>query len=368
MKISYTFLNIGVWNIHGLFVNVNKYKVNKLEDPAFLNRLHDFDILCLQETQCGPQDTKSLSVQGYSLIPFHRQKSANSRYFGGSVILIKSCLRKGVKVVESLNGDSIWLKLNKEFFHFEKDHYFNVTYASPSSSEYAKNTDYDIFSKLEEEVIRYRTSGNVIIGGDFNAKTETGNDFVSDQMDDHSPINNLNTYIFDNPIVRKNSDKHRMDTHGQRLLELCKNSQIRILNGRTRGDRTGKFTRYPLSLRENPSVLDYIMVDCETIKNVKYFSILPRLGLSDHECLFLSLRTGNFTVEITETKIEKERPFKYATVLEFTKKLNSPLIREKLKQFSINYSSSTDVSIEKMTEDLVDIMNISSASTNTYKN
>ena len=43
-------------------------------------------------------------------------------------------------------------------------------------------------------------------------------------------------------------------------------------------------------------------------------------------------------------------------------------MREKLTQFSINYSSSADISIEKMTEDLVDIMNISSASTNTYKN
>ena len=118
MKIPYTFINLGVWNIHGLFVNINNYKLNKLQDPEFIKRLDDFDILCLQETQSGPQDTKSLSVQGYSLIPFHRKKSNNSRYFGGSLILIKSCLRKGVKVIESLNGDSIWLKLQKTFFHF----------------------------------------------------------------------------------------------------------------------------------------------------------------------------------------------------------------------------------------------------------
>ena len=127
MSTSYTFINLGVWNIHGLFLKVNNYRLNKLEDPAFLKRLNNFDILCLQEIQCGPKDTQSLSLQGYSLIPFHRKESGNSRYYGVSLFLIKSGLRKGVKVVESINGDSIWLKLKKEFFHFERDMYFNAT-------------------------------------------------------------------------------------------------------------------------------------------------------------------------------------------------------------------------------------------------
>ena len=127
----YTYINLGVWNIHGLFVKVNNYKLNKLSDPEFLKRLNNFDILCLQETQCGPKDTQSLSVQGYSLIPFHRKKSGNSRYYGGSLLLIKTGLRKGIKVLESTNGDSIWLKLKKYFFLFDKDVYFNTTYALP---------------------------------------------------------------------------------------------------------------------------------------------------------------------------------------------------------------------------------------------
>ena len=108
-----TFINLGVWNIHGLFVKVNNYKLNKLEDPEFIKRVRNFDILCLQETQCGLKDTQSLSLQGYRLIPFQRNVSNNSRYYGGSLILIKMGLRKGVKVMESRNGDTIWLKLKK---------------------------------------------------------------------------------------------------------------------------------------------------------------------------------------------------------------------------------------------------------------
>ena len=161
-------------------------------------------------------------------------------------------------------------------------------------------------------------------------------------MDDHSPVNDIQTYSFDQPVGRKNSDKHPIDTHGQRLLDMCKNGQVRILNGRTRGDCTGKFTRFPASLRETPSVLDYMIADTETVNNIKYFSVLPRLGLSDHECLSISLKTGTFTVENTEVNIEKHRPIKYATADEFIKKLNSPVSREKLEQFFKNYTNYLD--------------------------
>ena len=100
---------------------------------------------------------------------------------------------------------------------------------------------------------RYHVNGDVILAGDFNAKTGTEKDYVTDHMDDHSPVNNIETYHFDYPITRQNTDKHPIDTHGEGLLNLCKNCRMRILNGRTKGDRMGKLTRYPLSLRETPS-------------------------------------------------------------------------------------------------------------------
>ena len=80
---QYNFLNIGVWNIHGLFDRVNKVKLCKLEETVFLQKIKKLEILCLQETQCGISETNSLSVEGYRLIPFQRKKSGNNRYFGG---------------------------------------------------------------------------------------------------------------------------------------------------------------------------------------------------------------------------------------------------------------------------------------------
>ena len=143
---------------------------------------------------------------------------------------------------------------------------------------------------------------------------------------------------------------------------------MRILNGRTKGDRSEKFTRYPLSLRETRSTLDYMIADNEVLENIKYFTVLSHLGLSDHECLSLLLKTEGFiAMPYAEARIIKERPIKYASDDEFLMKLNSPLGKEKLKKFLNLYSNSLDTSIESMTADLVDIINTTSSASNNWK-
>jgi hypothetical protein len=251
----YNFVNVGVWNIHGLFTNINKTKLNKLEDPEFTKRLKSFEILCLQETQCGPKDTLALSVKGYNLFCSHRKMSRIGRHFGGILLLVKEELRPGVKVIDKSNGDKMWIKLKSDFFNLKKDLFICFPYVPPITSSYVGNLEYDIFQKIEEEICHYSGLGNVMIAGDFNGKTNTNNDFVLDYQDNHSPVNDIVTYNFDVPLVRKNQDKHLMDNQGETFLNLCKNTRMRILNGRTRGDRNGSFTRYPLSLRESPSTL-----------------------------------------------------------------------------------------------------------------
>ena len=61
-------VNNGVWNIHGLTVKVNNDRLNKFDDLDFQKMLDNFEILCLQETQCGPTNTQILSVPGQGRI------------------------------------------------------------------------------------------------------------------------------------------------------------------------------------------------------------------------------------------------------------------------------------------------------------
>ena len=178
MGLPYTFLNLGVWNIHGLFTVTNSFKMCKIMDPEFNNRLKLFDILCLQEIQCGPKDTQPLQLQGYRLFSFHRNISSNNRYFGGSLIMIRNEIRNGIKFINNPTADKIWVKLKKDFFNLEKYIFVSFSYATPETSPYTKNLDYDIFQKLESEITTLMNDGNVILAGDMNAKTGTANDYV----------------------------------------------------------------------------------------------------------------------------------------------------------------------------------------------
>ena len=133
----------------------------------------------------------------------------------------------------------------------------------------------------------------MIIFGDLNGKTGTEDDFVRDNLDDHSPVASNPCYVRDIPSARRNMDLHPLDQQGKRILETCKNMSLRILNGRVTGDETGKFTRYPKHCRESPSTIDYALCSTDTLPDISKFVVLPFTGLSDHCCVQFNLRINN---------------------------------------------------------------------------
>ena len=114
---SYSFAKIGSWNMHGAYYDVNGFKVNKLEDPQFLDTLTTHDILCLQETHCGQNDLLSSHINLFHPIPHCSKISNNNRYFGGMLLLIRKTIRKGVRVTSTENPDilgKIYTSCNKK--------------------------------------------------------------------------------------------------------------------------------------------------------------------------------------------------------------------------------------------------------------
>ena len=78
--------------------------------------LKKFDILCLQETHCGPKDVRLLSISEYKMKHFNRPISGNHRYFGGMLPLYKDYLTMGISIVDNKHHDKLWIKLDKHFF------------------------------------------------------------------------------------------------------------------------------------------------------------------------------------------------------------------------------------------------------------
>ena len=254
---------------------------------------------------------------GFKAIPHCRKISGNSRYFGGLLVLIRKSIYKGIKFGKFSDDDAYHLILKKDFFGLKNDKSLLFTYASPFSSSYTKARQDNLFDKIETQV-EHR---NLILIGDLNGKTGTDDDFVLDSSDEHSPVAGNPCYVRDDPIGRKNRDKHPTDQQGKRILEICKNMSMRILNGRINGDETGNFTRYPKHSRENPSTIDYALFSTDTLPEICKFAVLCFTGLSDHCCIQLNI--------LINSKSSEQQEEAEMTGENGTESLHSPLKRLK---------------------------------------
>ena len=73
--------------------------------------------------------------------------------------------------------------------------------------------------------------------GDFNARTSNNQDFIT-VTDKHNTSDNLTIQI---DIQRKSFDPE-ISNNGKKLIQLCKDNNLRIANGRRFGDSLGKCT------------------------------------------------------------------------------------------------------------------------------
>jgi hypothetical protein len=100
-----------------------------------------------------------------------------------------------------------------------------------------------IFSQLQNEALKFNKQGEVLICGDFNARTRGLQDFIlnDDIKENFVDCPLPNDYIYDVSINRHQLDEIS-NLHGNLLVKLCKHLQMRILNGRFLGDSLGFFT------------------------------------------------------------------------------------------------------------------------------
>ena len=295
----YNHINIGYWNVHGLVIKVKNTVFNKILDTDFVRVVKGMDLFCLSETHVSPDF--NISLDNYHTYKSCRKISVNNRFYGGLCIFISNIIKKGVKVIRNNHQEIIWLKLKKDFFKLEKDIYICFTYISPSNSSYYKNNDFDsesIFDNIKQDCAEFMGNGNVMIMADFNAYVPNGSlhYIVNDGLDNHIPLPN-GIYCPDTPLTRNTMELRELNQNGKSLIELCKSTSVRIVNGRVIWDNCGKFTRFPIyeSANYQPSVLDYALSDTVLLPKIKFFSVSDLTRFSDHCSIMPSIQT-NFNV------------------------------------------------------------------------
>ena len=353
-------IKISAWNINGL---ISK-ECNKLNDENFIKMISDKDIIILTETKC--QKDQTIHLPGYYCFQVNRTplKTAKTES-GGIAFLCKQEYRQGIRILPENSEDFLWIRLRKEFFNIKDDLYICAIYDPPPQSSYSLRQQQDPLEYVEELIIKYSKKGNIMVLGDLNARTSDSPDFIVDDSDIAIPI-----FVDDSIPTRLSQDKV-LDVRGKHLLELCIQSQMRILNGRSLGDTIGKFTCHTYN---GNSVVDYSIVSEAIYHDVVYFHVEQFEGtLSDH-CMITTLLEIQNPISITQSRINLYKiikPTKWSDRVQsiFMENINNKASEAKLDELTTNCSSNNvEKTVESLSEFLLKCMPKSKVNRNRHAN
>jgi len=281
--IQQTKLKVASWNINGM----GGTNQTKLRDKHFIQEISQHDIIALSETHCAKN--KYVCLPGY----YSYQTYINypgKRAIGGIALLIKKSIKPAVHIVKDAD-DFLWFKLDGHFFGLERDTYICAMYIPPEKSNYLKTRgDPDILDQIITDVAKYNKEGYVMLMGDINARTANLADYINNDSDNFTDPDGP-SYLIDLQLGQRNSQDKTVNQRGRHLIDLCIQSRLRILNGRSLGDTCGYFTCHK---KNGSSVVDYCIANEEFLNKILCFKVhLLSANLSDH-CLISALLKTNF--------------------------------------------------------------------------
>ena len=267
----------------------------------------------------------------------------------------KTELQKGITHISS-SSDYIWCKLDKTFFNFDQDVFICAIYIPPRDSPYF---DPDTFHNLENDIPNLSEDGHVILTGDFNARTACALDFIDSDDCVHIPGDNLDLPC-QNLKRRKNFDNH-INEHGNCLLDICKTCDLRILNGRSKGDSFGKITYHS---RKGISTVDYFIVSHNMLNLVDNVIVKKPTIFSDHSQIICSINTlspvsiHNETEPLIETfNLPKQFLWENNSREKFVDTILSDEFQSRLLMFEQTHFDHTQDGINLATQTFSDLLN-----------
>ena len=268
------------WNVRGLATSL---PVLKTVAPLT-------DVFLLSETWCEtPSEVPMLP--GYSCIPVCRpwKHHAAARASGGLVCYVRECLSHHLTMWKAASdGSYMWLRLEKQA-GFERDLFICLAYICPeTSTHYDHPLALDAFNCLTEDIAEiYTKGGEVLLTGDFNARTAAKDDFILREVYESVLSANVPqfTEAYSDPVQRVSADL-QCNNFGKQLLNLCQDTGLLIYNGRMRGDEAGKSTCHASN---GSSVVDYFIGNANMIRHDSLMHVQELQPESDHCPLTLAV-------------------------------------------------------------------------------
>lgn len=344
-------LSLSCWNVHGL--SKKFYLGAKLSNDDFLRSVTSNDFIILTETWSSDH----LSLPGFHLFTIPAKKyriKKHGRSSGGLALAFKIHLNEGITLI-SCHDDYIWCKLDKHFFCLEKDIFLCAIYVPPKDSPYFNP---DIFHDLESDIAKFSKDGFVILAGDFNARTGCALDFVANDNCPHIPGDNILPQC--NLGSRKNCDNH-INEHGKNVLDICKTGDLRILNGRTKGDSFGKITFHS---PQGISTVDYIIASHEMLNLIESLVVKPPSIFSDHSQIICWIKcsptTSSQPIPKTQHKLfnlPKQYIWDKNSSQKYLNTLKKDEFQSKLSLFEQTDFASNNEGVQLATKQFTDLLN-----------
>lgn len=254
---------------------------SKLNLNILQSYLENSDIICLSETKVSDLD---INIQGFHYLSA-KKRIASHKCFGihGIGVCIKDQYSKFVSVINDAKHDNfcsnnvLWLLVEKEMLGFK--FIIGAIYMPHEQSVYYEKDQFDSLA-ADIAYLNANYDAPICLAGDFNARTGTLDDYITLE----AGVNDLDLSLIDcnpmdplsscHPVAFNNSRTNRdprTNNNGCQLIELCKNFDIRILNGRIGSDcGVGDYTCTSTS---GNSTIDYIIISQCLLSSVTDFGI-----------------------------------------------------------------------------------------------
>ena len=189
----------------------------------------------------------------------------------------------------------ICIKLCKTFFNLLSDIFICFLYIPPSNSVYFNMQETDHFELLEQYIHTYSRLGHVSIIGDLNSRCGHKSDVIDETSNFDRFIPVIDSHIDQNStfiLPERVSQDSVCNSSGQKLLDICNSTDIRIVNGRMGEDAgSGNMT---FMNANGESVIDYVLMSSELFKLIDNFIVHDFYSFSSHSPIQVNLIVKNF--------------------------------------------------------------------------
>ncbi|CAG2245738.1 unnamed protein product [Mytilus edulis] len=283
----------------------------------------------------------------------------------GLFVMIKKSIASYVKIIEISYETFVWVKISKELTGTENDYIICNVYLPPYRSSFFKVHDVDLFYELETQIIKYSDEcPNIFVFGDFNARTAHLNDFVENDLLHDSildRVGELFAYVADETLPDRSNPDPGTNDYGTKLINLCKCSGLRILNGRHEGSLANDYT---YSGPKGMSVIDYLLTRSSNFDIVSKFITCNFTTYSDHAPLHIQFKT-NFSIKCNGVQsnfvdAEASKFFRwneeYKDMCRNALLINSDNIKSTLQNIEAESQDEMDSCVNDFTHQFIDIM------------